>query len=86
MKVYGKSSGTIEMRTGIFQSGTFASLICLLCMITLILRKQNLGYVFKSRQRNVSHLLFMVDPEFYGKDESKESSLLHTVYTFIVEI
>ena len=59
----GKTLGEVEIRRGIFQGDTLSPLLFVVAMIplTLLLRREEMGYRFGESGRKINHLLFMDD-------------------------
>ncbi|CAB4021725.1 Hypothetical predicted protein [Paramuricea clavata] len=78
----GESLGNVNIRRGIFQGDNLSPLIFVMCMIplSLILRKEKVGYEFRGKELKINHLLFMDDLKLFGKNNEKIDSLVKTVH------
>lgn len=72
LSAYGSSFGTVEIGKYILQGDCLSQPIIAACMVQLtpIMKKAVATYVYKIRQQNVSHFLFMNDLKLYGEYES----------------
>ncbi|CAB4018161.1 Hypothetical predicted protein, partial [Paramuricea clavata] len=77
----GESLGNVNIRRGIFQGDSLSPLIFVMCMIplSLILRKEKVGYEFPGKELKINHLLFMDDLKMFGKNKQQIDSLVKTV-------
>merc|ERR1712080_4637 len=73
---------------GIFQGDSLSPLLFVLAMIplTMILRKEKVGYDLGKKTGIVNHLLFMDDLKLYGKNEKQVNTLVQTVRIFSTDI
>ncbi|CAB4009493.1 Hypothetical predicted protein [Paramuricea clavata] len=73
----GESLGNVNIRRGIL-----SPLIFVMCMIplSLILRKEKVGYEFRGKELKINHLLFMDDLKLFGKNKEQIDSLVKTVH------
>ncbi|CAB3978867.1 Hypothetical predicted protein [Paramuricea clavata] len=78
----GESLGNVNIRRGIFQGDSLFPLIFEMCMIplSLILRKEKVGYEFRGKELKIKHLLFMDDLKLFGKNKEQIDSLVKTVH------
>ena len=84
----GKSLGEVEIRRGIFQGDSLSPLLFVVAMIplTLLLRREKLGYRFGEEGRLINHLLFMDDLKLYAKRKEDLEKLLDVVRVFSRDI
>lgn len=84
----GERLGEVGIKRGIFQGDSLSPLLFILAMmpLTLLLRRERMGYKFGSEKRNVNHLLFMDDLKLYGKNEEELERLVEVVKTFSNDI
>ena len=84
----GTSLGEVTIRRGIFQGDSLSPLLFVVAMIplTLLLRREKLGYQFGPEGRRTSHLLFMDDLKLYAKDREELGKLLEVVRVFSRDI
>ena len=66
----GQTLGEVDIRRGIFQGDTLSPLLFVVAMIplTLLLRKEKMGYSFGETGQKINHLLFMDDLKLYGRN------------------
>ena len=84
----GKSLGEVEIRRGIFQGDSLSPLLFVVAMIPLsiLLRREKLGYLFGDEGRLINHLLFMDDLKLYAMGRDDLEKLLEVVRTFSRDI
>ena len=84
----GTSLGEVTIRRGIFQGDSLSPLLFVVAMIplTLLLRREKLGYQFGPEGRRTSHLLFMDDLKLYAKDREELGKLLEVVRVYSRDI
>ena len=84
----GKSLGEVEIKRGIFQGDSLSPLLFVVAMIplTLLLRREKLGYLFGEEKRSINHLLFMDDLKLYARDKEDLGKLLEVVRVFSRDI
>jgi len=84
----GETLGEIEIRRGIFQGDSLSPLLFVVAMIplTMLLRRENMGYRFGSERKKINHLLFMDDLKLYGKDREEVEKLVEVVHVFSRDI
>ena len=76
-----KSLGSVALNRGISQSDSFSPLLFViaLILISMAVRKINLGYTLGKNAPSLNHLFFMDDLKMYGKSEEEIDSLVQTV-------
>ena len=69
----GKVLGEVRIKRGIFQGYSLSPLLFVLSMIplTILLRRENIGYKFGKEQKMMNHLLYMDDLKLYGRSEQE---------------
>jgi hypothetical protein len=84
----GKSIGEVEIKRGIFQGDSLSPLLFVVAMIplTLLLRREKLGYQFGEEKKLINHLLFMDDLKLYARDKEDLGKLLEVVRVFSRDI
>ena len=84
----GKTLGEVEIRRGIFQGDTLSPLLFVVAMIplTLLLRREEMGYRFGESGRKINHLLFMDDLKLFGRNREEIESLCTVVHKFSTDI
>ena len=84
----GKTLGEVDIRRGIFQGDTLSPLLFVVAMIplTLILRKEEMGYDFGASGKKINHLLFMDDLKLFGKNREDVEKLCEVVHKFSTDI
>ena len=84
----GETLGEVCIKRGIFQGDSLSPLLFIVAMIplTLLLRKEPIGYQFGNNRRRVNHLLFMDDLKLFGKNKDELEKLCHLVFTFSKDI
>ena len=80
----GKTLGEVDIRRGIFQGDTLSPLLFVVAMIplTLLLRKEKMGYRFGEAKRKINHLLFMDDLKLFGGNLQEVERLCDVVHKF----
>ena len=84
----GKVLGEVDIRRGIFQGDSLSPLLFIIIMLPLsmLLRKEKLGYAFGSGGKSINHLVFMDDIKLYGKSEKELEALVELVRVFSRDI
>ena len=84
----GEVLGEVNIKSGIFQGDTLSPLLFVVAMIplSLILRKEDMGYRWGEHGRKINHLLFMDDLKLFGKDMEEVEKLCQTVHKFSQDI
>ena len=84
----GKILGDVDIRRGIFQGDTLSPLLFVVAMIplTLLLRKEKMGYQFGNDKQRINHLLFMDDLKLFGGNLQEIEKLCDVVYKFSRDI
>ena len=84
----GKILGEVDIRRGIFQGDTLSPLLFVVAMIplTLLLRKENMGYRFGETKQKINHLLFMDDLKLFGGSRQEIQKLCDIVFKFSNDI
>jgi len=84
----GKGLGEVSIRRGIFQGDSLSPLLFIMVMIPLsmLLRRENLGYRFGPDRKLMNHLLFMDDLKLYGKTERELDALVEVVRVYSRDI
>ena len=80
--------GEVGIRRGIFQGDTLSPLLFVVAMIplTLLLRKEVMGYRFGEAGKKINHLLFMDDLKLYGSTMEEVEKLCSVVHKFSSDI
>ena len=80
----GEMLGEVKIERGIFQGDSLSPLLFVVAMIplTLVRRKERMGYRFGSAGRKINHLLFMDDLKLFGQNEEEVSDLCSVVNKF----
>ena len=83
-----KILGEVDIRRGIFQGDTLSPLLFVVAMIplTLMLRKQEMGYQFGEAKQKINHLLFMDDLKLFGANLKEVERLCEAVQNFSRDI
>ena len=76
--------GEVRIKRGIFQGDSLSPLLFVLSMIplTILLKRENIGYKFGKEQKMMNHFLYMDDLKLYGKSEQELESLIDVVRVF----
>lgn len=84
----GESLGEVDIRRGIFQGDSLSPLLFVVAMIplTLLLRREALGYRFGREGKKINHLLYMDDLKLYGKNRGEVEMLVEVVHVFSRDI
>ena len=84
----GKSLGEVEIKRGIFQGDSLSPLLFVVAMLplTLLLKRERLGYQLGEERRLINHLLFMDDLKLYARDKEDLDKLLNVVKVFSDDI
>ena len=84
----GEELGEVMIRRGIFQGDTLSPLLFVVAMIplTLLLRKEKMGFRFGDKGKKVNHLLFMDDLKVYGGSLEEVEKLCDVVHKFSKDI
>ena len=84
----GEELGEVMIRRGIFQGDTLSPLLFVVAMIplTLLLRKEKMGFRFGDKGKKVNHLLFMDDLKVYGGSFEEVEKLCDVVHKFSKDI
>ena len=88
LTVNGKVLGEVDISCGIFQRESLSPLVFVICMIPLsmLLRRENLGYAFGEGKVLVNHLLFMDDLKMFGRNKRELDALIELVRLFSRDI
>ena len=80
--------GEVRIKRGIFQSDSLSPLLFVLSMIplTILLKREKIGYKFGKEQKMMNHLLHMDDLKLYGRSEQELESLIDVVRVFSRDI
>lgn len=84
----GEMLGEVEIKRGIFQGDSLSPLLFVVAMIplTLLLRREAMGYKFGREGRKINHLLFMDDLKLFGRDKEEVDKLCEVVHGFSHDI
>lgn len=84
----GEMLGEVGIRRGIFQGDSLSPLLFVVAMIplTMLLRKEAMGYRFGREGKKINHLLFMDDLKLFGRDETELDKLCSVVNKFSRDI
>ena len=84
----GEELGEVSIKRGIFQGDSLSPLLFIVAMIplTLLLRREAMGYKFGQEGRKMNHLLFMDDLKLYGRDKDEIKKLCAVVHKFSKDI
>ena len=84
----GEVLGEVAIKRGIFQGDSLSPLLFVLAMIPLsmLLKRERVGYKFGKEQRKINHLLFMDDLKLYGRSEEELEKLVEVVRVFSGDI
>ena len=74
----------VDIRRGIFQGDSLSPLLFIIIMmpLSMLLRREKLGYAFGSGGKTINHLVFMDDIKLYGKSEKELEALVELVSAF----
>ena len=80
--------GEVDIKRGIFQGDSLSPLLFVLAMVplTMLLKRETIGYRFGSGQQMIHHLLFMDDLKLYGRSEEELEKLVDVVDMFSRDI
>ena len=80
--------GEVDINRGIFQGDSLSPLLFVIIMIPLsiLLRREKLGYAFGPGGKLINHLLFMDDLKLYGKTEGELEALVDVVRVYSRDI
>ena len=78
----------VDIRRSIFQGDSLSPLLFIIIMIPLsiLIRRERMGYVFGSDANLISHLLFMDDLKLYRKSASELEKLVGMVAGYTEDI
>ena len=79
-------SDNINIKRMIFQGDPLSPLLFCISLIPLSLELNSLGYVYKIRTEQITHLFYIGDLKLYAKDDSEIEGLLGIVKGFIDDI
>ncbi|KXJ09461.1 Retrovirus-related Pol polyprotein from type-1 retrotransposable element R2 [Exaiptasia diaphana] len=84
----GEVLGEVDIKRGIFQGDSLSPLLFVLAMVplTMLLKRETIGYRFGSGQQMMNHLLFMDDLKLYGRSEEELEKLVDVVHVFSRDI
>ena len=84
----GDALGEVEINRGIFQGDSLSPLLFIIVMIplTILLKREDLGYKWGPGQKLINHLLFMDDLKLYGKSMMELESLIEIVRVYSRDI
>jgi hypothetical protein len=84
----GEVLGEVDIRRGIFQGDSLSPLLFIIIMmpLSMLLRREKLGYTFGSGGKTINHLVFMDDIKLYGKSENELEALVELVRVFSRDI
>ena len=84
----GQILGDVDISRGIFQGDTLSPLLFVVAMIplTLLLRKEKMGYRFGELGQKINHLLFMDDLKLFGGNMEEVEKLCEVVHKFSTDI
>ena len=80
--------GEVDIKRGIFQGDSLSPLLFIICIIplTMIMRRECLGYSFGPYGYCVNHLLYMDDLKLFASSENELEALVHIVSVFSRDI
>ena len=80
--------GEVDIRRGIFQGDSLSPLLFIMVMIPLsiLLKREDMGYSFGHGGGLLNHLLFMDDLKVYGKSEREMEALVELVRVYSNDI
>ena len=78
----------VDINRGIFQGDSLSPLLFIIVMIplTILLKREDLGYKWGPSGKLINHLLFMDDIKLYGKSMRELESLVEVVRVFSKDI
>ena len=84
----GEVLGEVEIRRGIFQGDSLSPLLFIMVMIPLsiLLKREGMGYPFGCDGKLLNHLLFMDDLKVFGKSEREMEALVELVRVYSNDI
>ena len=84
----GDELGEVNINRGIFQGDSLSPLLFIIVMIplTMLLRRENLGYKWGPGGHLLNHLLFMDDLKLYGKSLRELDALVEVVRVYLRDI
>ena len=85
----GEELGQVKINRGIFQGDSLSPLLFIIIMLplTIILRKEKLGYKFGGQNSQlINHLLFMDDLKLYADTEEHLGDLVRIVESYSTDI
>ena len=84
----GETLGYVNIRRGIFQGDSFSPLLFVLIMVplTMIMRKEKMGYIFSPFNLKINHLLFMDDLKIYANSQRQLEQLIEVVFKYSRDI
>ena len=84
----GEDLGEVDVKRGIIQGDSLASLFFVLRMapLSLMLRKVNASYEWGKKEYKLNNLLFKDDLKLFSKSEEQMDTLVRTVYVFSTDI
>ena len=84
----GEVLGGVRIKRGVFQGDSLSPLLFVLSMIplTILLKRENIGYKCGKEQKIINHLLYMDDLKLYGRSEQELESLIDVVRVFSRDI
>ena len=84
----GEELGEVSIKRGIFQGDSLSPLLFIVAMIplTLLLRREAMGYKLGQDGRKMNHLLFMDDLKLFGRNMDEVNKLCNVVHKFSKDI
>ena len=84
----GERLGEVDIRRGIFQGDSLSPLLFIIAMIPLsiLLKREKLGYSFGPDGKLINHLLFMDDLKLFGRNEKELKGLVDLVSVYSRDI
>ena len=84
----GDALDEVDINRGIFQGDSLSPLLFIIVMIplTILLKRENMGYKWGPSCKLINHLLFMDDIKLYGKLMRELESLVEVVRVFSKDI
>ena len=88
MTANGEMLGEVDIRREIFQGDSLSPLLFIIAMIPLsiLLKKEKLGYHFGTDGNLINHLLFMDDLKLFGHTEKELEKLIDLVCIYSRDI